>query len=56
MSAFRDAVRANLGGEILVCPHCAAQNIPNAKPTLEPEPDGSFNCAACGHTWKPENA
>lgn len=34
------------------CPRCGAQNIPNAKPTLEPEQDGSRTCATCSHNWK----
>lgn len=56
MSAFREAVRRQLGVEIVICPKCAAQDIPGAKPTLERESDGTMNCAQCGHTWKPENA
>lgn len=34
------------------CPNCQAQNIRGAKPTLEPEQDGSFTCATCSHNWK----
>jgi transcription elongation factor Elf1 len=51
---FNDAWRA-LHGEELVCPHCGATNLPNAKPTIEVD-RGTANCAACGHGWKVETA
>lgn len=53
MSAFGDAVKQMLA-ETLMCPRCHAHNLPKAKPTLEPEQNGSLTCTTCGHNFRPD--
>ena len=53
MSAFRQSVKQMLAETLLLCPRCAAQDIPNAKPTLEREQNGTFTCTTCGHNFAP---
>lgn len=35
------------------CPMCGAMNLPDAKPTLEPEPDGRLTCTVCSLNFRP---
>lgn len=52
-SLFRQAVRAMLNETVVVCPHCGGQNIPGAKPTLEPEQNGTLTCTNCSVNFTP---
>lgn len=37
----------------LACPACGAQNKPApAKPTLEPEQNGTLTCTICSHNFR----
>lgn len=52
-SAFHEATKIMVGSE-LTCPHCGKQNLqPPAKPSLEPEQNGSYTCSQCGTNWTP---
>lgn len=53
MSDYRKAVKAMLHETLLICPHCTQQNIPNAKPMLVSNQDGSYDCMNCGKTFVP---
>lgn len=53
MSEFREALKAYYAMELMICPKCRDMDIPKAKPTLEPQDDGSLICRTCSYHWKP---
>jgi transcription elongation factor Elf1 len=36
------------------CPHCGAQDIPGASPTLEREQNGTLTCRTCSCNFTPK--
>lgn len=50
---YREAMKRMLAYEFLICPKCGETDVPNAKPTLEPEQNGSLTCRTCGNNFYP---
>lgn len=52
-SAFRQAVKAQTGNDVVVCPHCTKSDVPSEHGTLEPQPSGRIFCNVCGMMFWP---